>query len=309
MARPQKNGLDYFPFDTDFFSDKKIKRLRARYGNDGVMVYIYILCEIYREGYYIEYDEDLILDISDELNISENATKQIVSYLLSRSLLDSTLAKSVNVLTASSIQRRYQKAVEERGKHRDIIVDGKFWVLKENETESFIKVRPVDGFSRNNNSFSLKNSDKSDNNYTKESKVKKSKLKESKAYVTGKPSEAPFSDECILIFELYNRICTSYPRVTAFSENRKKAVRARLKTYSVQDFEKLFKKAQSSDFLKGRNNRNWSANFDWLVKDANIAKVLDGNYDNHESSHEKEYSFDLDDYKSLVNNFKDDENE
>jgi hypothetical protein len=275
------------------------------------MVYIYILCEIYREGYYIEYDEDLILDISDELNISENATKQIVSYLLSRSLLDSTLAKSVNVLTASSIQRRYQKAVEERGKHRDIVVDGRFWVLKEDETESFIQVRPVDGFSENKCSFSPKKSDLSENNHTKESKVKKSKVNESKEDMTDKPSEPPALNDCNLIFELYNRICTSYPKITAFSENRKKTVKARLKTYSVSDFEKLFTKAQNSDFLKGKNNHNWSANFDWLVKDANMAKVLDGNYDNNydsqNNSHDNECSFDLDEYKALVNNFGDDE--
>ena len=51
-------------------------------------------------------------------------------------------------------------------------------------------------------------------------------------------------------------------------------------TYSIEDFEELFKKAESSAFLKGGNNRNWTANFDWLIKDANMAKVLDGNYDN-----------------------------
>ena len=41
----------------------------------------------------------------------------------------------------------------------------------------------------------------------------------------------------------------------------------------------MFRKAENSNFLKGANNRNWSANFDWLMKDANFAKVLDGNYD------------------------------
>ena len=33
-------------------------------------------------------------------------------------------------------------------------------------------------------------------------------------------------------------------------------------------------------FLKGKNNRDWQANFDWLIKDSNMAKTLDGNYDN-----------------------------
>jgi hypothetical protein len=61
---------------------------------------------------------------------------------------------------------------------------------------------------------------------------------------------------------------------------RKKAIKARLKTYSVEDFQRLFDKAEGSTFLKGGNDRNWSATFDWLIKDTNMAKVLDGNYDN-----------------------------
>ena len=41
----------------------------------------------------------------------------------------------------------------------------------------------------------------------------------------------------------------------------------------------VFEKAEASHFLKGGNGRDWSADFDWLMKDANFAKVLDGNYD------------------------------
>ncbi len=63
------------------------------------------------------------------------------------------------------------------------------------------------------------------------------------------------------------------------SDARKKSIKARLSTYSVDDFSTLFKKAEASSFLKGGNNRNWQANFDWLIKDGNMAKVLDGNYD------------------------------
>lgn len=181
MARPKKIGLDYFPFDVDFFSDKKIKRLRASYGVDGVAVYLYLLCEIYRNGYYVEYDDDLILDISDELNISTNALKQILNYLFSRSLLvmkESKLADPVKVITASSVQRRYQAA--KKGAKRDIDVAAEFWVLKNEETESFIKVRLEKNFSENNDSFSENNSCKSQNNHTKESKGKESKVNESK---------------------------------------------------------------------------------------------------------------------------------
>ena len=304
MARPRKKGLDYFPLDVDFFSDKKIKRLRARYGTDGVTVYMYLLCEIYRSGYYINYDEDLILDISDELNISENSIQQIINYLLSRSLFDDTLAKSVKVLTAASIQRRYQEAKNTRKSTQpDIDVEAKFWVLKKDETHSFIKVRPCENNSQINIGLSANNSSLSEINGTKESKVKKSKVKESKEDGVPPTPAAP-QDNCMLIFELYNRICRSYPRITQYSEARKKAVKASLKKYNLKDFERLFKKAESSDFLKGKIKCDWRATFDWLIKDTNMAKVLDGNYDNRsENLPEQEHSYNLEDLKAFVNDF------
>ena len=84
----------------------------------------------------------------------------------------------------------------------------------------------------------------------------------------------------IYIRDIYNEICVSFPRLTVLSNKRKKAIKARLNTYSVEQIKEVFTKAEASDFLKGKNNRNWQANFDWLINDTNMAKVLDGNYDN-----------------------------
>ncbi len=80
------------------------------------------------------------------------------------------------------------------------------------------------------------------------------------------------------IADMYNATCVSFPRLTKLSEKRKKAIKARLKTYTVNDFQKLFEMAEDSIFLKGQNERNWSATFDWMIADANMAKILDGNY-------------------------------
>lgn len=85
------------------------------------------------------------------------------------------------------------------------------------------------------------------------------------------------------IVDLYNRLCPSLPSVQSLSDARKKAIKARLNAYTIDDFKQLFVKAESSTFLKGGNSRNWIANFDWLIKDSNMAKVLDGNYDNKAS--------------------------
>lgn len=83
-----------------------------------------------------------------------------------------------------------------------------------------------------------------------------------------------------LVADMYNEICISFPALRSLSDARKKAIKARLKTYTIEDFQTLFEKAEASSFLKGANDRNWTATFDWLIKDSNMAKVLDGNYDN-----------------------------
>ena len=51
----------------------------------------------------------------------------------------------------------------------------------------------------------------------------------------------------------------------------------------MEDLHEAFKKAEASDFLKGKNESNWQADFDWILKDANLAKILDGKYDNRQS--------------------------
>ena len=71
MARQQKAGLDYFPLDVNIFSDNKIRILKARYGVNGVSVYIYLLCEIYKNGYYMQWNDDLKFILADELNLTD----------------------------------------------------------------------------------------------------------------------------------------------------------------------------------------------------------------------------------------------
>lgn len=80
------------------------------------------------------------------------------------------------------------------------------------------------------------------------------------------------------IVDLYHEICKSYPKLRTLSEKRRKAIQARLRVYSINDFKTIFEYAQDSDFLKGSNNVNWSADFDWMMQDANFAKILEGKY-------------------------------
>ena len=85
------------------------------------------------------------------------------------------------------------------------------------------------------------------------------------------------------VVDSYNSLCKSFPKVTKLSERRRKAIKARLKEYSLAEIEKAFALAEESEFLKGANNRNWMASFDWIISDSNLPKVLEGKYANRAS--------------------------
>ena len=197
MARPRKEGMDYFSFDVDFFTgSKKIKILKARYGADGIVIYLYLLCEIYKNGYYLKVDDDFEFVISDDLNMNCDKVKQVLSFLLERSLFDNKLFQSDKVLTSAGIQKRFQLAVKTRASKNPVTVKD-FWVLSEEETETFIKVNPSLNNSVNNNDYSEKNELDSENNSIKESKVNKS------ICIDTAPPDKSFSPELEKAFQLF----------------------------------------------------------------------------------------------------------
>lgn len=171
MARPKKQGLDYFPIDVDIFEDLEVEY--AKFGADGFTIYMYLLTRVYKRGYYLEVDEDFLLVMAARLRMSEQKVMQVLNYLLKRSLFDNTLFQSVKVLTSAGIQERFQLAVKSRALKNPVQVREDLWLLKKEETEPFIKVNPFLNKSENNESFSENNSNKSENNAIKESKVNK----------------------------------------------------------------------------------------------------------------------------------------
>lgn len=96
-------------------------------------------------------------------------------------------------------------------------------------------------------------------------------------------SETPAADPVpyAAIKDMFHELCPSYPKIRKLSANRKKAIAARYKEYGqdTECFRELFERAEASPFMKGQNGRNWSADFDWLMNSDNMAKVLEGKYD------------------------------
>ena len=78
-------------------------------------------------------------------------------------------------------------------------------------------------------------------------------------------------------------------RVTADSR-RGMMLRARINEYGTDAVLQGIEKIRNSDFLKGRNAKNWVVTFDWFVKPNNFPKVLEGNYDDSRTPAEKKTS-------------------
>ena len=129
MSRTQSQGIEYFPFAVDFFADNKVKILKARYGADGIMIYMYILCCIYREGYYTRVNDDFIFVISDDLHISSDTVQQVMTFLLKRSMFNEQLFKS-DAMKAQEIASERQQMSEKYRTHRRFFMRGVYYGTK-----------------------------------------------------------------------------------------------------------------------------------------------------------------------------------
>lgn len=102
-----KTGLSYFGIDTDIFQDRKIKRLKKTFGCAGIAIYIYLLCDVYRDkGCVLAWDEDCAFDVAEYLGVKESLVNEVVKYCGAVGLFNEELL-SRGIITSESIQRRY----------------------------------------------------------------------------------------------------------------------------------------------------------------------------------------------------------
>lgn len=69
--------------------------------------------------------------------------------------------------------------------------------------------------------------------------------------------------------------------IRQLTDRRKLAIQARARENGKESLMEVIKQAAKSDFLNGRNDRGWVADFDWLMRPNNFVKVLEGNYNNN----------------------------
>jgi hypothetical protein len=111
-----KTGIDYFPFDIDFFQDEKIQFVSARFGTRGEAITIRLLCKIYRNGYYAKWDEDTALLFAKGVGdgCSDSCVNDVVHELVKRGFFDKGIFDRFSILTSRGIQKRYLEAGKRR---------------------------------------------------------------------------------------------------------------------------------------------------------------------------------------------------
>lgn len=343
MARPNKIGLDYFPLDVDIFEDEKISAISGEFGIKGEITVIKLLCAIYRNGYFILWNDLLKFKLLRNLpGISSELIESIVNRLVLWEFFDKTLFDSVKVLTSRGIQKRYFEAVRRRKDSGDLpyllnddvcgCVDKDIHStadVKENadnnvcgcginvcnnpsttdykpsaiskSTESNINVcnnSSSDDINVNKNPTKERKEKESNNTFSDEKDISISSFgKEecnSEPESPPSPPAEPAPEKIPLqeIVDMFNSICTGYPRVVKLSDSRKNKIRIRVEEMggfarAKPMIQTIFEKMQASKFLRGDGKSGWKAYFDWVfVNDKNWVKILEGNYDNKISDNE-----------------------
>ena len=288
MARPVKQGLDYFPMDVDIFDDDKLIAVAVKFGAMGELLAVKLLCAIYREGYYLMWQERLKLKMMRCMpNITEEFLDHVVDTLVQYGFFDKTLFLSHGVLTSKGIQTRY--FISKRRKMTDSLP----YILLPQDDKNTVSAAttPVSAATtpviaeKNAQNKEKKNKEKENKENTLSTVSPRNALREetTERRVPGKEREKDFSFDYDIFQQCWNAMLKSYNSkislLSHMTECRKAAIQDLLnKGYSKEDMSKVMRAAASSPQLNGRGKKGFVPGFDWIMREENFVRVLEGEF-------------------------------
>jgi len=303
MARPIKNGLDYFPFDVQFFSDDKILAVSVEYGVKGEISVVHLLCAIYRHGYFIEWNDCTRIRLLKELpGVSADLLDKVVHRLVDWGFFDKTLFDTAHVLTSRGIQSRYFSSYSRRSKTGLpylLISDAKTGVIAartlSNEPSLPFEDGQPDGriIATKTEVVDVKTAEtkviaaKTPVNVT-ESAIKETKQNEDESSLRSDMSPGatqksdkkdPLDFDAFVVYFNGKVKDTQIPTIIKLNKFRKGLLSGRVKEYGKESLATVVEKVVASTFLTGGTGQ-FIAKFDWIFRPRNYPKILEGNYDN-----------------------------
>lgn len=296
MARPLKQGLDYFPTDCSFYQDIKIRKLiKYNGGVQAVVVYHILLCMIYDKGYYIAWDSDIPFYLDEQTHLGEDYILKVINSAVELGLFDATMYKDQKVLTSSGIQKRYFAAWLNAKRKLSDNLPYLLVSLPSSQTKKN-KVNSEGNLFSSEETPIISEETKENTEETPESSGKSAQKKEKEkkdnngGTIVPSSSDDPTTDKDepinILAFQdFFNRTMQEHgaqiPTITQIGGKRLQALRARCKEYGKDKLRAAIINAAKSPFLNGASEKPFVANIDWILRPNNFPKVLEGNY-NHD---------------------------
>ncbi|MFD2613563.1 DUF4373 domain-containing protein [Paenibacillus gansuensis] len=114
MARPVKEGLEYFPLDVDIDQDDKLLVVIGKFGMEGFGIIIRLMSEIYKNGYFHLWEEREQYVFAKRVNVDINKVNDIVNECIKWGFFHQELFEKHHILTSKGFQSRYIGASKRR---------------------------------------------------------------------------------------------------------------------------------------------------------------------------------------------------
>lgn len=215
MARPLQTGLNYFPLDVTFDQDDKIALIESDYGIEGFTVIVKLLMKIYSEGYSYHWGEKEVKLFSRRTGVAVSTITEIVEAGLNWGLFSQPLFNDYGILTSRGIQKRYFEAASRR---KDVPIIKEHVLLSEQEIEKYPNLSMVSLYPEpsveNSHVESEFDSRGLMSTLTTQSKVKESRVKESKSSSESeKGSDDSDDDSLHILKEFESKVQVPAPQI------------------------------------------------------------------------------------------------
>ena len=110
------DGINYFPIGVNFMEENAMEVIEAKYGIKGSAIVLKLLCKIYKEGYYIRWDEEQCLIFANKAGreVQAEEVQGIIEILFIKGILDRNSYLENGILTSENIQKVWLEATKRR---------------------------------------------------------------------------------------------------------------------------------------------------------------------------------------------------
>ena len=110
------DGINYFPVGVNFMEENAMEVIEAKYGIKGSAIVLKLLCKIYKEGYFIRWDEEQCLIFANKAGREVQAAEvqEIIEILFIKEILDRDSYLENGILTSANIQKIWMEATKRR---------------------------------------------------------------------------------------------------------------------------------------------------------------------------------------------------